>query len=182
MARIILLIFIIGCSQQKNLVAPIVAITDKHETTQSTYPTQLAREIAHSMKLNKNVSVSIVSSNEQYAFSSENGTILISAGLIRTIPNEASFAFIIAHELSHIYLQHQEDDANEEDADKLGLMAIFRAGFSPHHAVSVLAHGRITDSRRANIQDVLKSLPIDFTGIVDREIFQYFRQSLSRSN
>ena len=177
MAKIILLIFLLGCSEQKNLVAPIVAITEKHETTQSIYPTVLAKEIARSMKLNKNVSVNIVQSNDQYALSSENGTILISAGLIRTIPNEASFAFIIAHELAHIYLKHQEDDADEEDADKLGLTAVFRAGFSPHHAVSVLAHGRITESRRANIRDVLKSLPIDFTGIVDREIFQQFRQS-----
>ncbi len=130
------------------------------------------------MKLNRHVSVSIVRSNEQYAFCSNNGTILISSGLIRTIPNEASFVFIIAHELAHIQLEHQENNANEEDADKLALTAIFRAGFSPHHAVSILAHGRITDSRRANIQDVLRSLPIDFTGIIDREIFQQFKLSL----
>lgn len=172
------LLFLLGCTvqTQKNSVASIVALTERYESVDSYYPNQLANELAQTMNLSRPVSVVILKTNDRFALSSENGRVLISSGLIKQLPNEAAFAFVIAHELAHIHLNHFSGVPSEEDADKLGLIVLYKAGFSPHHAV--FAHGDITKSRSGNLNEVLKSLPLDFVGIIDRDVFQKYRLGL----
>lgn len=47
-----------------------------------------------------------IKSNESNAFSTDQGIIFVTTGLISQLTNEAQLAFILAHEISHYMLQH----------------------------------------------------------------------------
>lgn len=172
-----LLVFI-GCSHPVSSVAPLVSLMERYPTLESTYANALLADLAKTMKLEQPVSITILKADEHFALSADNGKIAISSGLIKSLPNEASFAFVIAHEIAHFKLDHFSGDEREEDADTLGLFSIYKAGFSVHHVSAVFAHGKINDSRRKNFTETLSKFPFDFIGIADRDVFQSFKLGL----
>ncbi len=108
---------------------------------------------------------------EVNAFALQNGVIVINAGLLAQVTNEAELAFVMAHEIAHIsehhehmvvkrsknkdyiskYLSyHQHSRVHEEEADRIGLAKFFA---NSNYSYDILD----------GIYDVLKyaSLPFD---------------------
>ena len=52
------------------------------------------------------VQIHIMDTNELVGFACPNGIIFVSRGTLKTITNEAEFAFFIAHELTHVTMEH----------------------------------------------------------------------------
>lgn len=93
-----------------------------------------------------------IKSNNANAFSTDQGIIFVTTGLISRLSNEAQLAFILAHEISHYTANHvaesykweknknYDDDwirdmsiyskGNELNADKLGVKLYLAAGYS----------------------------------------------------
>ncbi|TNE81128.1 MAG: hypothetical protein EP332_05380, partial [Bacteroidetes bacterium] len=59
--------------------------------------------------LRKNLRVYALRSNEVNAFTTHQGVIVISTGLISRLENEAQLAFILAHEAAHYHYKHSSD-------------------------------------------------------------------------
>lgn len=140
------------------------------------------------MKMNDAISVSVLATKQPIAASTETGQILISQGLILSLTTEAELAFILAHELSHIKLQHFEKSQSAEvetEADNLALISIYRAGYNIKASINALSlpynHNSIHLSpteRVDNINKTLRSLPISLYGVVDTNEAREFRKSL----
>ena len=97
-------------------------------------------------------------SNEVNAFSTDQGIVFITTGLISKLENEAQLAFILGHEISHYTEKHvinsfkfkknaNNDDniktlsiyskENEVTADKIGLKLYYEAGYSDKNITGV---------------------------------------------
>lgn len=94
-----------------------------------------------------NVNVVVINTNESLALTPTRTDILISKGLIKSLNSESELAFILAHELSHIYYCHplEEFDDNqiinkEIQADKLAIKVISKLKYSQQSAISALSH------------------------------------------
>ncbi len=104
-------------------------------------------------------------SNETNAFSTDQGIIFVTVGLIARLENEAQLAFVLAHEISHFTKHHvinsfkfnnSEQNQNirsmsiysrdnELEADRVGLELYQKAGYKKEealNALSVLNHTR----------------------------------------
>lgn len=90
-----------------------------------------------------------------YAYTLSTGTVLISTGMISMLDNEAQLAYVLAHELAHVYRDHwktkimmgqAEDDYNEAQARKAGRWAALAglAGMAIGGAIAKNAEGVIT--------------------------------------
>jgi beta-barrel assembly-enhancing protease len=89
----------------------------------SNYVKTVFIKIVDSAKIDKkNLSVFIVNSPIVNAFAADNGTIIVTMGLIARLDNEAQLAFILCHELSHIRKSHSMNvfinASKEKDAFK----------------------------------------------------------------
>lgn len=90
-----------------------------------------------------------------YAYTLSTGTVLISTGMISMLDNEAQLAYVLAHELAHVYRDHwktkimmsqAEDDYNLAQARKVGRWTALAslAGAAIGGAVAKSAEGAIT--------------------------------------
>lgn len=97
---------------------------------------------------------------ERNAFALPNGAILVTAGLLVELENEAQLAFLLGHEAAHVLLRHQllderfgaETDSHvdrmwlsrhlEDEADELGFALVTSAGYAPDEAARMLRHVR----------------------------------------
>ncbi|MBT8326190.1 MAG: M48 family metalloprotease, partial [Bacteroidia bacterium] len=103
----------------------------------------------------EDIEVYTLKSNEVNAFATHQGVIFLTVGLWGQIENEAQLAYVLAHEITHIYEKHNQlsyqhtedlirngrygDDKisayyqyskdNEEDADKAGFKLALAAGY-----------------------------------------------------
>jgi hypothetical protein len=98
-------------------------------------------------------------SNETNAFSTDQGIIFVTVGLIARLENEAQLAFVLAHEISH-YTEHHVINSfkfnnseqnqnirsmsiysrdNELEADKFGLELYQKAGYKKEEALKALS-------------------------------------------
>jgi Zn-dependent protease with chaperone function len=93
----------------------------------------MADRLSKAASLNTPIRIAILQTEVPLALSISSGDIFISRGFIRYLRTEESFAFVIAHELSHALLEHhlanKPDSAFELSADNLALNIILRAGY-----------------------------------------------------
>jgi len=106
--------------------------------------TQLTTKLEFSSNL-INPPIKLYHSPKPDSFTSYNGQVFISDGLLHRVDSEDELAFVLAHELAHLYLNHnhveiQQKSSNyqlqvEQEADKMALEIINRSGF---HTISGL--------------------------------------------
>lgn len=75
---------------------------------QSRLETILARLLAHTPELNRSFRLTLLNSPTPNAFALEEGDIFISRGLLAMSNDPAEIAAVMAHELSHVILQHRQ--------------------------------------------------------------------------
>ncbi len=116
------------------------------------------------------LAVSIVRSKEFFAVSPGEGLVIISDSFISAVPSEASFAFVLAHELAHAILGNTGKD-QELRADDLALQLIIAAGYDPRAAIiqlsSLFAHNVRGEAHALELQQRLL--------ILQRKIAAYVR-------
>jgi len=111
--------------------------------------------------------IKVYHAREANAFAQSPNQIFISDALINTVESRNEFAFVLAHEVSHLYLQHSSSDrplqrltsANELidqelQADANALKMLANAQLSAQSATSILR--RVADQGRFN-DDVLEN-------------------------
>lgn len=92
------------------------------------------------------------------AFAMPDGTIVISLPLLVQFPNEAQLAYLLGHEMAHVFERHslisQRYDAatsshvqrmrlsrsHEDDADRMAVESLVRAGYSANESTAALHH------------------------------------------
>lgn len=117
------------------------------------YLSGVAARLQHVLKEEQQVLVKILNSSEALAFAPDHRYLLISRALIKRLNDEAELAFILAHELAHIKLNHLNDPeylscryqsfcAKELEfaADRYALGIIAMAGYNPYAAINALTH------------------------------------------
>ncbi|NLF25212.1 MAG: M48 family metalloprotease [Deltaproteobacteria bacterium] len=147
----------------------------------------------------------LLDTNQPMAFSPGGGFIIFSKGLVKTLANEAEFAFVLCHELAHQQLGHTQfllrDDSKggylpyqnklELEADRyaIGLMAL--AGYDPRVAVFALTRSYRaldhipTDNNYPDLETRLSAINQSIEnskwlppGTLDRRAFQELRLRL----
>lgn len=94
--------------------------------------------------------VKVVSANTPIALTLPDGTLVVSDRLLLTLRSEAQLAFVLAHELGHLALEHHQRLGEgklsparrheiEEEADSFALGVIAAAGYDPRAGLSALA-------------------------------------------
>ncbi len=80
------------------------------------YVNQVARDVltkSGNDSLIDKIDIFILKSNKVNAVAMQDGSIFITVGLLAQVENEAQLAFTIAHEITHVILQHSLDSYNE---------------------------------------------------------------------
>ena len=153
----------------------------------------------------KNEQFEIVLLNTRYpiAASAGGGVVMISKGVVNALQNEAELAFILAHEMSHQYLNHRPpaidgffpemDEKIELEADRLAAAAMSVAGYDPRYAITALKNtyhyaGSLISEKKdypslekrvKEISSLISSSGWQPPGTVNRREFVDFRKSLS---
>lgn len=142
------------------------------------------------------------------AFSPGGGFILLSKGLIRNLRSEAELAFVIAHEIAHLQLEHvdlhlqksythQPNDYQvelEREADKYAVGLIALANYDPRSAVYALNNANLAAgspegashpeifARSQEISGYIGESGWKPPGTVNRREFQKFKLALFSQN
>lgn len=151
------------------------------------------------------IDITLVACTEPMAYALGNGQILFSQGLVRRLPTEAELAFVIAHELAHDILHHQQslqgdniDLAPSEyarglelEADRVALGLVAYAGYDPRSAVNALRHltsidkqdaaiagHPSADERLSRLTGLIKDSGWAPPGIISRRPYQQLRLSI----
>jgi hypothetical protein len=132
--------------------------------------------------------------------STNRATLVLSRGLIRRLQVEAELAFVIAHEVGHLVLEHHAEGGDlkvpeyrkdfEEQADRFAVGLLAAAGYDPHFASSALLHAydrnSVEDklypdlgSRIAAVREEVSESGWRPPGTIDRRDFQRLRRLLS---
>lgn len=194
---LVILSYVTGCSYSSLKNSPTerssLATTQQLVSKFGTYPTnpilnRISSNLRKAIKMNDAVSISVLATNTHIAASTESGQILISKGLLMDLKTEAQLAFVLAHELSHLKLNHfdaNQSSSVEEEADKLALIACYRAGYGIKTSLKALNlpynHTSIhlsSSERLKNLESILKTIPISTYGVVDTDEAKEFRNSL----
>lgn len=108
-----------------------------------------------------NISLKLIECQEPLSFVAPSNTVLISTGMLSLMPSEASLAFLLAHEFSHIFLGHLQldratDDGyrqeDELDADKHALYLIITSHYHPWASIEILSQPAVFSHAAANQQ------------------------------
>lgn len=104
-----------------------------------------------------NFTFKLIDNDEPNAFAFSDGSVYVLKGLFKTTESENEIAFVIAHEIAHIILKHNEKQINykeklnlknndsrlrefsreqEYEADKYGILYSIHAGYSPLSSVN----------------------------------------------
>ncbi len=133
---------------------PIVTGTEQAKMVE-----KIGKEIAKWVQISGvKLSFKLIQNDEPNAFAFPNGNMYVLTGLFKTVDTENELAFVLAHEISHVVLQHGEkskefrrklnvqsqDDYHlkaftreqEYEADKYGVLFTIRAGYSPLGSVN----------------------------------------------
>lgn len=193
---ILSILFLASCSTQNKLteferaVLRTNALTEKYgqietpETRQ--YLNDLCQRIAYWNNI-KNCEVTVVNTNKDLAFAAGAGKLLISVGLVSKINNEVELAFVLAHELSHMQLKHQDYQLeNEFEADARALKIISNAGYNSGTALIIFnqldpldndKNTQIMQKRQAKLLKMQRNLPNQ--GTVNTRDFRQFKTSFN---
>ncbi len=80
--------------------------------------------LANEPELYKELRFYLLKSNECNAFSTDQGIIFVTTGLIAQLENEAQLAFVLAHEISHYVKKHVVNMFNYSSKRKLNISAL----------------------------------------------------------
>lgn len=90
------------------------------------------------------INVNLITNKKTNAHAGGN-TISFESGIDRLLPEEAELAFVVAHEMAHVILEHDPDKLGsisrakmETDADQLGMELFLEAGYNPDQAASAI--------------------------------------------
>jgi Zn-dependent protease with chaperone function len=99
------------------------------------------------------------------AFIRKGSELRVTSGMLKHLATPADAAFIVAHELAHLQLQHTHNTSTNEEivADSLAVMMLERAEISacnaPHLLARILAeNGRSESIARRRIAALLKRI------------------------
>lgn len=83
--------------------------------------------------------------NEKTSAHAGGNTISFDSGIDRLLSEEAELAFVVAHEMAHVILEHNPEKSGsisrakmETDADHLGMELFLAAGYNPDYAASAI--------------------------------------------
>lgn len=168
---------------------------------------RLTQSIPADKRKRERYQIVLLDTDKAGAFSPGDGKILVTRGLIRELPTEAEFAFVIAHEISHAEIGHtaqlssdgpaldqQTKHRFELEADEYAVGILAFAAFDPRiapyaieHAYSAAggkrgadeSHPGITE-RTQNIDRYLFEYGDSLPGIVQRRAYVKFRANLTK--
>jgi predicted Zn-dependent protease len=144
--------FMVGCAKKpidpfaathtvQSLISAHGMISSKSDLD---YFGALINRLAKPLEPKPKIQFTLLVSPEPFAAGVGSEYLVFSTGLVTTVQNESELAFVLAHELAHIFLKHAEN-ANEEDseknelsADELGLRLLSFAGYNPQSALDAL--------------------------------------------
>lgn len=149
-----LLLFHVSCSSRQSELEKLAAT--EHHLGQlrmahvemvhpfiTSYFAEIRARLATRSKLKDGPTI-VFASNTPFAYSVGNGVVVLSTRLLRSLSNEAELAFIIAHELGHDVLHHEDRDEEtyklEEEADSFAVGAMALAGYDPRASLSALTN------------------------------------------
>jgi predicted Zn-dependent protease len=115
-------------ANQPRLVIKVRRAEDEHTL-------ELTAELTCKIKIN-------VIPNEKFGAFAGGNTISFESGISRLLSDGGELAFIVAHEMAHVILQHVPDKLSraqkEIDADELGMKLFLVAGYNPDDAASAI--------------------------------------------
>jgi predicted Zn-dependent protease len=102
-------------------------------------------EDEHTLELNAEltckIKINIVPNEKSSAFAG-GSAISFESGISRLLSDDGELAFVVAHEMAHVILQHVPDKLSraqmESDADELGMKLFLAAGYNPDDAASAI--------------------------------------------
>lgn len=120
----------------------------------SEYLEYIAELISIGLKTKHTFRISLLSTKDAVAFSTDEGALFISKGLALNLKSEGEFVFVMAHEAAHIELGHIEvlkkNKGKAVDTDQLyqyefsadskALQAIYKLGYDPACALKALSN------------------------------------------
>jgi len=108
-----------------------------------------AEQHAHHLK---NTSIHILDCRKALSFVAPPDTVLISTGMLSVLPSESALAFLVAHELAHIALNHvsigdaahlEFQRGQERAADMFALHLLMAAHYNPKAALAVFSDKKL---------------------------------------
>ena len=115
-------------ANQPRLIIKVRRAEDEHTL-------ELTAELTCKIKIN-------VIPNEKFGAFAGGNTISFESGISRLLSDGGELAFIVAHEMAHVILQHVPDKLSraqkEIDADELGMKLFLVAGYNPDDAASAI--------------------------------------------
>ena len=110
-------------------------LTIKVRRAEDEHTLELTAELTCKIKIN------IVPNEKSSAFAG-GSAISFESGVSRLLSDDGELAFIVAHEMAHVILQHVPDKLSraqmESDADELGMKLFLAAGYNPDDAASAI--------------------------------------------
>jgi Zn-dependent protease with chaperone function len=131
-----------------------VSIITHKETTQ--YLQQLVQEIFRNNEILKSLTPRILFSRDlnPNAYTMADGTIVLNAGLLLQLKNEAEIIFVLCHELAHYYLEHNRkaiqkyvESVNDKELQKQ-IKAIQKQAYNQNKQITALTKGLLLDTRK----------------------------------
>jgi len=143
--------------------------------------------------------ISLLDSSELFAVSFPRGEVVLSKGLFLAMSGEGELAFVVAHELGHIFLDHfsngiRDRKEREHQADIFALSLLWKGGYDPRVASSTLmrsyvhfttageqssTHPDIT-SRQLAIKEEIRKLKIPAIRSIESRGFLEIRHRLGK--
>jgi predicted Zn-dependent protease len=117
---------------------------------------QIASRLARDSNLSLSYRILIQHYPEVNAYSTPEGQIIVTRGLLQSVSTEEELAGVIAHEMGHMISFHQRKQgrsfigysADEFSADKRGMQLLEKAGYSPAGLAAMLSLIIERDGRR----------------------------------
>lgn len=127
------------------LISGAGAIGWIRDETAEAYLNSLVRRLEAGRKTHRPTRVFIIGRESYGAFATPDGEIIVTAGLLTKARSEAEIAAVLAHELSHIYLRHNNRELRTRatlDATALATQAGILSGIATEMTLTKNANGR----------------------------------------
>ena len=134
----------------------------------------IGRRLASTRESPRYVRIELLSCSSPFSLAVSSDLVLLSTGMLHRLPSESALAFVLAHELAHIWLKHIEHGNNERpseyrqdderDADKQALYTIIAAHYHPWAALETFSqpdlfqHGHSPSATHPLIQERANTL------------------------
>lgn len=140
------------------------------------------------------ITIRFAACDEPMALSLGEGSLLITRGLVGALPHEAQLSFVLAHEISHVILDHHYTNYEfelESAADLVAIEIMLASGYDVHAAIATFdalsphlatqntgSHLAGFQERRRALQGLIEGLKITNRGLSTTRSYTALRREL----